>query len=400
MSAKWDIYEGIDIVHETRDYPQVGAVPIVRGEFWTARQRASHRLHQVSYRACFKANLPEFFIERLSAQGDVVYDCFMGRGTTVLQAVLMGRRAVGCDINPLSKILCAPRLNPPSLAAIEKRLLEMQSTLAAAQSHRDRSEEALDADLLAFYHPETLRQLQALRELLSASDDPVDHWIQMVATTRLTGHSAGFFSVYTLPPNQALSAQRQRRINEKRSQRPEKKDILPRILRKSKQLLTQSMPQPHFGAESTLLTSSAQHTPEIPSGSVQLVVTSPPFLDVVDYAGDNWLRCWFNEVDVQSVQITDLSKPEQWAASMARVLAELERVLVPGGYVAFEVGEVKGGTILLEEWVIVAARDTSLQLIEVMIHEQAFTKTANCWGIDNDHKGTNTHRIVLFQKPA
>src|SRR6188768_3788849 len=48
-------------------------------EFWTSRQRAAHSLHEVSYRACFKPQLPRFFIERLTKPGDLVYDPFMGR---------------------------------------------------------------------------------------------------------------------------------------------------------------------------------------------------------------------------------------------------------------------------------------------------------------------------------
>mgnify|MGYP000160800235 CR=1 FL=1 len=39
--------------------------------------------------------------------------------------------------------------------------------------------------------------------------DTVDAWIRMVAVNRLTGHSPGFFSVYTLPPNQAASPESQ-----------------------------------------------------------------------------------------------------------------------------------------------------------------------------------------------
>ena len=60
-------------------------------EFWTAKQRAAHSLHEVSYRACFKPQLPRFFVERLTQPGDVVYDPFMGRGTTLVEAALMGR---------------------------------------------------------------------------------------------------------------------------------------------------------------------------------------------------------------------------------------------------------------------------------------------------------------------
>ncbi len=34
----------------------------------------------------------------------------------------------------------------------------------------------------------------------------------------------------------------------------------------------------------------------------------------------------------------------------------------------------------------------------IMINDQEFTKTSNCWGVDNKKKGTNTNRIVVFQK--
>jgi hypothetical protein len=68
-------------------------------EFWTARQRQADRVHEISYRACFKPQLPAFFTERLTVPGDLVYDPFMGRGTTPLQAALMGRRPAGNDVN-------------------------------------------------------------------------------------------------------------------------------------------------------------------------------------------------------------------------------------------------------------------------------------------------------------
>ena len=40
-----------------------------------------------------------------------------------------------------------------------------------------------------------------------------------------------------------------------------------------------------------------------------------------------------------------------------------------------------------------------LEPVLVLINDQKFTKTANCWGVDNNFKGTNTNRIVLFRKP-
>ena len=81
-------------------------------EFWTSLQRQGNGLHEISYRACFKPQLPGFFIERLTRPGEVVFDPFMGRGTTLIEAALMDRIPMGCDVNPLSQYLVRPRLNP------------------------------------------------------------------------------------------------------------------------------------------------------------------------------------------------------------------------------------------------------------------------------------------------
>jgi hypothetical protein len=148
-----------------------------------------------------------------------------------------------------------------------------------------------------------------------------------------------------------------------------------------------------------VLTQHCGRTPEIASDSVALVATSPPFLDVVDYAGDNWLRCWFLGVDPASVKLTVLKKVEAWQAAMTEVFHELHRILKPGGHVAFEVGEIHAGKTKLEEAVVPCGIAGGLEPILIAINEQQFTKTANCWGVDNNTKGINTNRIVVLRKP-
>ena len=380
------------------DFPDPAvSIPVYVNEFWTAKQRAAHSLHEVSYRACFKPQLPRFFISRLTQPGDAVYDPFMGRGTTVLEAALLGRRPIGCDINPLSERLVRPRLDPPAWNEVETRLTALDL---------DKSSEVWD-DLLVFYNPNTLRQIVNLRShlltrLQEGPLDRVDAWIQMVATNRLTGHSPGFFSVYTLPPNQAVSIESQKRINQKRAQVPPERDIKAIILRKTKSLLSklQARDLEMLTANSPLLiTGSSDNTSAIVSESIQLAVTSPPFLDIVNYQADNWLRCWFNGIDAKEVAIWQLKKPADWQAAMTRTFRELHRVLASGGFVAFEVGEVRNGKILLETLVVPAAMEAGLKPLMVLVNDQMFTKTANCWGVDNRTKGTNTNRIVLIGKP-
>ncbi|MEO7934444.1 MAG: DNA methyltransferase [Chthoniobacterales bacterium] len=371
-----------------------GGVPVYTNEFWTSKQRAAHALHEISYRACFKPQLPRFFIERLTQPGELVYDPFLGRGTTVLEAALLGRRAAGNDVNPLSRILAEPRLRPPSLEAIRERL-------AAVDWSAQSEEEPGTEDLLVFYHPGTLQELMALRIHLQKrvelqSNDAVDDWIRMVATNRLTGHSAGFFSIYTLPPNQAVSAARQRKINANRSQTPPRRDVAAIILKKSASLLRNGgVPERTSGR---FFTGSAMAQSPLEVGSVSLVVTSPPFLNMVDYAGDNWLRCWFNGIDPGQLALTQSRLKVDWSAEMTLCFRELARVVRPGGAIAFEVGEIDRSRIQMEDLVIPAAAAAGLHPHLVLVNAQEFTKTANCWGVSNQTKGTNTNRVVLLGK--
>ncbi len=375
------------------------SVPVFTNEFWTRQQRAAHSLHEISYRACFKPQLPAFFIDRLTRPGDTVYDPFMGRGTTPLEAALRGRVPSGNDINPLSRVLVEPRLCPPEPEAITRRLSELDFG-------RPRT---LREDLLAFYHPETLAAVCALRDhfLRREADgtmDAADRWLRMVAVNRLTGHSPGFFSVYTMPPNQAVSVESQLRINAARRQTPPFRDVKAIMLRKSLMLLkgltdAERRTLAAVDRRARFTTGPAARTPGIASASVALAVTSPPFLDVVQYASDNWLRCWFCGIDPDAVPITMTKRLEDWKTEMTAVLRELRRVLRPGGYAAFEVGEVRSGRIRLEETVIPAGEDAGLEPVLVLINAQKFTKTANCWGVDNNAKGTNTNRVVLLRKP-
>jgi len=376
------------------------AVRSYTNEFWTARQRAAHSLHEISYRACFKPQLPRFFVERLTRAGDAVYDPFMGRGTTLVEAALLERVPFGCDVNPLSAILCAPRFCPPALADVASAL--------DAIDFGDPGD--LPEDLLVFYHPDTLRQISSLRKYLAARArtgtlTDVDRWIWMVAVNRLTGHSKGFFSVYTLPPNQAVSPQAQAKINARLKQTPAARDVPSIVLAKSRSLLKDVTASTRaalgrMAGLARLLTGPSTATPEIETGSIALAVTSPPFLDVVNYQTDNWLRCWFSGIDAAAVPVTLARRVDEWKAFVAATLAEVKRVLVPGGHVAFEVGEVRGGAVRLEETVIPAGIAAGLDPVLVLINAQTFTKTANCWGVANNRKGTNTNRVVLFRKPA
>ncbi len=369
-------------------------------EYWTARQRQSNSIHEISYRACFKAELPRFFIELFSKKNDIIYDPFAGRGTTLIEAALNQRNFICNDINPLSKIFIEPRLNIPNIKNLEERLcsIKIDSKLKS------------DIDLSMFFHKKTLQEILSIKNYLHKKkkqnkEDIVDKWIRLLATNRLTGHSKGFFSVYTLPPNQATNPKRQKKINLKRNQKPEYRDTKKLILKKSHSLLKDLDAITKRNLRKILLNGvfskkNAANTNEIKNNCIQLTVTSPPFLDTVDYISDNWLRFWFNNIDPNklSKKVSIIKSLDDWCLLIKKVFIELFRITKKNGYVAFEVGEIRNKKINLDEYVVNIGIESGFECEGILLNQQNFTKTSNIWGINNNKSGTNSNRVVIFKK--
>ena len=385
--ARWRRYGKETVVDE------YAGVPVFVNEFWTSKQRAAHSLHEISYRACFKPQLPRFFITRLTDPGDVVFDPFMGRGTTLLEAALHERHTLGNDVNPLSRVLLEPRLNPPAPAEVEARLRSL--SLDGPAAHPDGFD--------VFFHERTLNQICRLREYLGERHadgraDTVDRWIRMVAINRLTGHSKGFFSVYTLPPNQAASIERQRKNNARRNLQPEYREVAAVILRKTRSLLRDVRRQAPAGRNHGFFRQPVGAPFAYDGPPAALAVTSPPFMNIVNYKGDNWMRCWFAGIDPDVVGITQTGRLDAWKELVRGALDNTAAICRPGGVFAFEVGEVRKASLLLDEVVVDVARETRWEPVCVVVNAQVFTKTSNTWGIDNNRAGTNSNRIVVMRR--
>ena len=372
---------------------EYAGVPVFVNEFWTSKQRAAHSLHEISYRACFKPQLPRFFITRLTDPGDVVFDPFMGRGTTLLEAALHGRQTLGNDVNPLSRLLLEARLSPPSLTEVDARLRSL--SLDGPATHPDGFE--------VFFHERTLNQICRLREYLcerrsTGCADIVDQWIRMVAINRLTGHSKGFFSVYTLPPNQAASIERQRKNNARRNQTPEYRDVAALIRRKTRSLLRDVRRQVPTGPVRGFFRQPVETPFAYDGPPVSLAVTSPPFMNIVNYKADNWLRCWFAGIEPEAVGITQTGRLDAWKALVRGALVNTAAISRRDGVFAFEVGEIRNASLLLDQVVVDVARETAWEPVCVAVNAQVFTKTSNTWGIDNNRAGTNSNRIVVMRR--
>jgi hypothetical protein len=378
--------------------------PVHRGEFWTARQRQMHPVHySISYRASFKPELPDFFMHRYLTGRSIVLDPFGGRGTTAIQANFNGHVAVHNDISPVSYFISSSRKNIPTIDRIAARLAALDLARLGRKWTTDEKER-----FSPFFHEQTFRELMGLRTLWMDSQDDVElNYIMLTAMTRLHGHSDGFFSAYSFPQI-SIQPEAQRRNNEKRGVRPGYRNVAERILKKARRDLSRPIPEifHKISRYNRYLLGDARNLDSIQSNSIDLIITSPPFLDKVDYAKDNWMRAWFIGVEdtVRSLPMAVFSDPQQWLVFMKEAIIEMGRVLRSGGRAVIEVGEVEyGNRILYLEELLIALFPMNLetgilQVEELFLHTQEFTKLANCWDVKNNEKGTNTNRCLVIRK--
>ena len=64
---------------------------------------ATHGYHP--YSAKYIPQIPNYLIKNFSEKNDLILDNFMGSGTTLVEAKILGRNALGIDVNPLACLI-------------------------------------------------------------------------------------------------------------------------------------------------------------------------------------------------------------------------------------------------------------------------------------------------------
>ena len=253
---------------------------------------STHALH--AFAAKFPPQLPRTFIEQLTHPGDTVLDPMMGSGTAVLEAMLLGRRAVGVDIDPLAVRLCRVKTWSVDLDYAQKAG-HACATHAAALLERDpvrlttelaRRFDAATRDFLDYWFtPETQHELLAL--LLSIEDEPdteVREVLEVVFSSIIITKSGGVSLARDLAhtrPHRAASKTVRSAIEQFKVR-----------LRKS---LTALLALPADALPVALHHADARQLP-IDDESVDLVITSPPYANAIDYMrAHKFSLVWFGE---------------------------------------------------------------------------------------------------------
>jgi site-specific DNA-methyltransferase (adenine-specific) len=385
---------------------QVHIKPPITPEWKGISKNWGHPFHPMcSYMAMFPPRIPHYFIQRFTNPGDRVLDPFSGRGTTPTQACIEGRIGIANDLNPLAYVLSRAKVDPPERVAALERLAELESRYDADTSPIP----AADQDISAVFDPYTLRQLTFLKTVLG--DDRTDIFIKGTILGILHGkyRKRGTDSIYLsidMPNTFSMSPAYIRKYVRENQLEYLPLDVFKNVRRRIERLYRLGSPSVRGQA--------FQHDVRdlhkvIPPESIQLVVTSPPYLKVVKYGLYNWIRLWFLDVPMAKVDqsLDDGHKLPEYLEFMEETIYRLEALLKPGGLAALVIGDVaKNGEFPLNlaeaVWSAVAAQ-TNLQLLDIV--PDAIADSAKVTKIWNDTRGkaTAVDRIIVLckgSKPA
>src|SRR5215475_350445 len=239
----------------------------------------------------FPESFVEHWVRKLTKPGEYVLDPFCGRGTAPFQALLIGRPAIGNDINPVAYVVTKAKTNAPSPGPLRRRLTLLERFFDPDEWSAEAA--ALPDFFHVAYHPTTLQQVVYLRSRLNwRGDSDVD--------TMLAALTLGILHGESLKSPSYLSNQMPRTISTKpaysiRFWRERGLIAPPRdafdLIRRQITFRYESQP-PESRAKVYNTDMRELHMFELPS-DIRCVVTSPPYLDVTNFEEDQWLRLWF-----------------------------------------------------------------------------------------------------------
>lgn len=287
------------------------------------------------------------FIEALTEEGDVVLDPFCGRGTTLLEARLAKRLALASDLNPLAIALTqAKNVCVQSPEGVFDRIDALESHFDLAMYLPEATAQQDDIQLI--YHPHTLAQLCFLRRRLVGSNSSIDQFLIGALLGIMHGgerkDGSSLYLSISMPNTFSMSPEYVRKfVAEKRLRRLER-NVFEALRYKVNLLLRSALFDIPSGIVATCDAKSVHESSELREyrGKVKLALASPPYLDIVNYAKQNWIRLWFLRADVlkAQAQLDDNLIMEPWLRFMDEVLSGMVQMIKKDGIIVLVIGDV------------------------------------------------------------
>lgn len=364
----------------------------------------THDIHP--YPAKFIPQIPGHLISRLSLPGELVLDPFGGSGTTALEAIRLGRRAMSLDANPIGTLIGRVKTTPidkpdltdlhsirsllltklPSLPENPNKFIEEFSSYVPNIPNREK------------WFPDTsCGELAFIRACINTMESEIAKNIALLALSRII-LKVSFQDSETRYVSKKKEIRKGDSINYFLSSL---ESIVERVIK--------TAPELQYGVVNFTTADTRKLDPDrFPSESVDLIVTSPPYGNANDYHLYHRFRLlWlgFEPRSLGKIEIgshlrhqKESSGFEAYLSDMTECLKEMSRLLKPGRYAALVIGDAIYKGITYKGAESVAEIATRLGLETVCIKSRKIHQTKRSFTIAG--RRANSEKILILRKPS
>lgn len=346
-------------------------------------------LHQLSpYIGKLKSSIAQDLILNYSPPGGLVVDPFAGSGTVLLEAVRLGRRAFGVDISPYAALLSRAKLSAP--ITLEDALKKAEKILEAARLRSSPDRRKIPSWVKEFFHPRTLHEtINFAQECKEQNDDflfacmlGILHHQRPGFLSYPSSHLTPYLRDKKFPKNEFPN------LYEYRALEPRLIDKVKRAYKRKNFVIAPGQ-YSFIEGNADAITFPQQ---------VDCFITSPPYMNALDYGRDNRLRLWF--IDKAKAGLIDNAQSQQrngFQTLMAGFAQQVVNSLVSNGYCIVIVGDqTRRGT---RYPLSVAVQETfssyapELSLVGTVVNSIPDIRRAR-----RDYRGVRTENFLIFKK--
>jgi len=363
FEKKPDIYERIINGYFLSREEKYNSLDLIDWDFKDFRtQYLSHRFH--SYPARFIPQIPKTFIKLFTTEKDTVIDPFCGCGTTIVEAYLAGRNSIGNDFNPLACLItkAKARLVPDEdLNVLGKKLTEIKRYVDSDHRRYEYLKKLPKRNISNLFNKDMINELCLIKEGLDEIKER-----EAAYELALVALSATIWAIIESENGVDIFTNFYRKIS-----------TMVETIKEMRRLVKEE-------PKVTVINGDARFL-QIDSNISPLIVTSPPYVNALDYYRVHmynmlWLGMDFDtfrkhEIGGHSHFIANRFRLlTEYLADMLRSMIEMNRVLKNGGICVIAVGN----------------SSLEYELIESYKHFLTFTKYLNFKSIKTIFRNIDT----------